>query len=85
MTKVSEKIRISEYATIGFYYFDKWATFKRLYLDHRDDIIETYKETYIAPMYSYLINENKKVSYSIIPSHRIHILGTPEDLEKITF
>lgn len=82
VTKVSEKIRISEYATVGFYYFDKWATFKRLYSDYSDDIIKTFKETYIAPMYNYLINENRKVTYSIIPSHKIHVLGTPEDLKK---
>lgn len=81
---VSEKIRISEYATVGFYYFDKWATFKRLYSDYREDIIKTFKETYIAPMYNYLINENRKVTYSIIPSDKIHVLGTPEDLEKFS-
>ena len=82
VTEVSEKIRISKYATVGFYYFNRWETFKRLYFNYRDDIIETFKETYIAPMYNYLINANEKVSYCIIPSHKIHVLGTPEDLKK---
>lgn len=82
VTEVSEKKRISEYATVGFYYFNKWSIFKELHTSYRTDIINNFKESYIAPMYNYLINDNKKVSFSIIPSEKIHVLGTPEDLYK---
>jgi dTDP-glucose pyrophosphorylase len=84
VVEVSEKIPISKYATIGFYYFDQWLTFKRLYSEYRNDIIKNFNETYIAPMYNYLIRENKKVTFSIIPSQKVHVLGTPEDLKKFS-
>ena len=77
---VSEKIRISNLGTIGFYYFKKWIDFKTISVEKQNEIIKNYKENYIAPMYKYLIEDKKSVYTSIIPNNKIHVLGTPEDL-----
>lgn len=81
VNNVSEKIRISDFATTGFYYFKSWGIFEKIFIEYADAIKEKYNETYIAPMYNYLINENKLVSYSIIDSEKVHVLGTPEDIQ----
>lgn len=78
--QITEKIRISNLGTLGFYYFNKWRVFKDIYTLHKQDIIAVYKETYVAPMYQYLIAQNKRVDTCIIDGNKIHVLGTPEDL-----
>lgn len=80
VVRITEKIRISDLGTLGLYYFKHWRTFKELYQTHKPAIVATYKETYIAPMYQYLIDQGERVETSIIPTDRIHVLGTPQDL-----
>ncbi len=77
---VSEKVRISNLGTIGLYYFNNWSKFKSILDKNKQDIIRDYKESYIAPMYKYLIDHGNKVYTSIIPTSKIHVLGTPEDV-----
>lgn len=84
ITKLTEKIRISDKATIGFYYFKSWKNFKHFYFKYKDVVISLYKETYVAPFYNYMISEEQVVSYKIIPATKIHVLGTPEDLKKFS-
>lgn len=79
---VVEKIRVSELGSIGLYYFKSWRDYKNIYLKYKDEIKGKYKEVYIAPMYHYLIEENKNIGYIILKNENIHVLGTPEDLEK---
>ncbi|MGV3611872.1 MAG: hypothetical protein ACO1N0_13030 [Fluviicola sp.] len=80
ITEITEKIRISNWGTVGFYYFKKWRDFKRIYQQYKEEIKVNYKESYIAPMYHYLIQEGKEIHASIIDKDTVHILGTPEDL-----
>ncbi len=77
---ITEKIRISEYGTVGIYYFKYWEEYKLIYNKYKEVIKEEYGEVYIAPMYKYLLE--KKVYAPIIPSDKVHVLGTPEDIEK---
>jgi dTDP-glucose pyrophosphorylase len=79
--QVSEKVRISDLASIGLYYFKNWNMFKEVYLNHLDDIKEEYNEAYIAPMYYYLLSDYN-VRTEMIPYEKVHILGTPEDLDE---
>ncbi|VEH39697.1 Uncharacterised protein [Fusobacterium varium] len=58
---IVEKKRISNLASIGFYYFKSWKDYKEIYLKSKEKIKEEFKEIYIAPMYRYLLNENKKL------------------------
>ena len=62
---VVEKIRVSELGSIGLYYFKSWRDYKNIYLKYKDEIKVKYKEVYIAPMYHYLIEENKNIGYII--------------------
>ena len=48
---VVEKIRVSDLASIGLYYFKTWKDYKEIYLNYKKEIKEKYKEVYIAPMY----------------------------------
>ncbi|MFC2080843.1 sugar phosphate nucleotidyltransferase [Bacteroidota bacterium] len=78
--EVAEKIEISQLATIGFYYFKQWGDFKKIYFAKREEIKTTYKEVFIAPLYNYLIQDNKKVGIKIIDKEKVNILGTPADI-----
>lgn len=79
---VVEKIRISDLCSVGLYYFRKWEDFKYVYINYREEIKEKYKEVYIAPIYSYLLKQNKEIGYTILNEQNIYILGTPEDIVK---
>lgn len=79
---VVEKIRISDLASIGLYYFKNWNDFKEIYLRYKEEIKNNFKEVYIAPMYRYLLQKNKKIGYMILEEKDVYILGTPEDLKK---
>ena len=40
VTEVSEKIKISDHASVGLYYFKKWMDFKNVFVNHQEEIIE---------------------------------------------
>ena len=78
--EITEKIPISDYGTIGLYYFKYFSDFEKIYKENKQEIIKKYRETYIAPMYSYLINSNKKIKAEILNKEDFIVLGTPEDI-----
>lgn len=80
--EVSEKVRISEYGTIGLYYFKHWYSYKFAAYMYGDRIKEQYKELYVAPMYKYFIDMGLNIQTMFFDSESIHVLGTPEDIEK---
>lgn len=82
VNEVSEKVRISDYASIGPYYFKKWKDFKWVYDNFKEDIKKQYKEVYICPMYQYLINENKKIKIYEISTNDFVCLGTPKEIDE---
>lgn len=82
IVEVSEKIRISNLGTIGFYHFKKWKDYKAIYKLFKEEIKKEFKEMYIAPMYKYMIEEDKKLTYKIISRDNFFVLGTPEDIER---
>lgn len=79
---VREKIKISDNASVGAYYFKSAAEYIRIYEEYykNDSNIEK-GEKYIAPMYNQLIKENKDVRITIIPYEAVKCLGTPEELD----
>lgn len=79
--EVSEKIRISDNASVGLYYFKKWDYFMKIYENHKDNIKNKYKEIYVCPMYRYLINEKKKITIFNIELNDFCCLGTPEEID----
>lgn len=80
VSKVSEKVKISEYASIGPYYFAKWEKFKWVYNNFKEEIKQKYKEVYICPMYQYLIDSGKKIKIYEIKEDDFICLGTPEEV-----
>ena len=79
-TEVAEKNPISDIATCGIYYYRKGSDFVRYAKQMIEKDIRVNNEFYICPVYNELIQDNK----TLIPFfvHRMHGLGTPEDLQK---
>ena len=81
--EVREKVRISEYCTLGAYYFRTGALYERLYREYYKDASAMEKgEKYIAPLYNLLIEQGGCVGISDVAPEKVHVLGTPEELEQ---
>lgn len=79
---VREKVRISDNASVGAYYFKSAKEYKRVYETYYAGEANLEKgERYIAPMYNQLIRENKEVTIIKIPYSGVVCLGTPEELD----
>jgi dTDP-glucose pyrophosphorylase len=78
--EIREKEVISNYATVGIYYFRSGHIFVENALDMiiRNDRVNN--EFYVAPVYNYAIMQNKKFGIYSIDSEKMHGIGTPEDL-----
>lgn len=83
VVEIREKERISDNCTIGAYYFASAGMYKKIYNEYygNNENIEK-NEKYIAPLYNYMIKQGLKVNISIIDNKKVHVLGTPEELEK---
>lgn len=79
--EVSEKKRISNLASIGLYYFKEWGQFKHYYYSYKNDIKRELSEIYIAPFYNFML-KNSRIGIVKLDSTKVHILGTPEDLNQ---
>lgn len=82
---VAEKVRISNLGSIGLYYFRTWSKFKSVYNSMKKSIKDEFHETYIAPMYKELISQQLEIGVKVIDETCVHVLGTPEDVEKFKF
>ncbi|WP_254761524.1 glycosyltransferase family 2 protein [Natrinema marinum] len=80
VTRVSEKEKISDQATVGFYHFAEWGSFADAYEAAASSVKSKYGETYVAPLYNYLIEKGLEVTTHQIDSESVHVLGTPDDL-----
>ena len=83
VAEIKEKKRISDYCTLGAYYFRTCSLYKALYDEYyqqTDNSQSTMKEKYVAPLYDYLLSKGGKIYISDIPSEKVHVLGTPEEL-----
>lgn len=80
--EVREKQRISNNCSLGAYYFKSAKLYKELYNEYYADGKNLEKnEKYIAPLYNYMISKNMDVTMSIVDNKKVHVLGTPEELE----
>ena len=79
--EVREKKRISNNCTIGAYYFSSARLYQELYNEYyADDSHNEKNEKYIAPLYNYMIEKGLTVSMSTVNEKKVHVLGTPEEL-----
>lgn len=80
--EIKEKKRISNYCTLGAYYFKTCKLYKELYDDYYSKVQNLVNgEKYIAPLYDYLLSKGGKIYISDIAPNKVHVLGTPEELQ----
>lgn len=81
--KVVEKEQISEEATVGIYGFSKSEYFKNSYEKMVSLNERVNNEYYVAPLYNYMVQENKKIVSHNIGQVGKQVMGTgvPKDLE----
>ena len=80
--EVREKERISDNCTLGLYYFKSCQLYQDLYEEYyKDDSHLEKNEKYIAPLYNYMIENGMQVNISNVPYEKVHVLGTPEEVE----
>lgn len=81
--EVREKQRISQYCTLGAYYFKSCKLYENLYHEYYGSGKNTVNgEKYVAPLYNYLISKGGSVYISDVKPGRVHVLGTPEELNQ---
>lgn len=80
--EIREKVKISDNCTIGLYYFKSCKLYKTLYNEYYKDNSRLEKnEKYIAPLYNQMLNIGMDVYINNIPFDKVHVLGTPEEVE----
>ena len=80
--EIREKTRISDNCTVGLYYFKSCELYEKLYNEYYADGKNMEKnEKYIAPLYNYMIKKGYSVNIEDLPVDKVHVLGTPEEVE----
>lgn len=79
---VAEKERISDYASLGLYWFARAGDFVAAY-EHMAGEADGWAkgERYVAPLYKHVLRSGGKVSISVLPASAVGALGTPGELE----
>lgn len=82
VAEIREKQRISDHCTLGAYYFKTCDLYKKLYDEYYSEEKNLVKgEKYVAPLYDYLLSKGGEIYISDIAPERVHVLGTPEELQ----
>lgn len=80
---LAEKKRISEFASIGLYWFARARDYEQAYEEFFADEKNLVRgERYIAPVYRHLIATGRKISISDLAVENVHVLGTPAELAR---
>ena len=84
VVEIKEKIRISDHCTLGAYYFKTCGLYKELYDEYyrkgkASELVNG--EKYVAPLYDYLLSKGGEIYISDVTPDKVHVLGTPEELE----
>ena len=78
---VREKVRISDDATVGLYWFSSYGLYEDLYTRrYAPDAELQAGERYIAPMYNTLLEQGRPVYLDRLPYDAVVPLGTPQDV-----
>ena len=78
--EVREKVVISEYATVGIYFYTRGKDFVNATIDMIIENDRVNNEFYTCPTYNYAIKDNAKIGIYNIKFEQMHGIGTPEDL-----
>lgn len=80
--EVKEKSAISEFATVGLYYFSQGQSFVNAAIDMVVTNDRVNGEFYTCPVYNYCIAAGQRIGIYNIDAESMHGLGTPEDLNR---
>ncbi|EAK8801767.1 glycosyltransferase family 2 protein [Campylobacter jejuni] len=81
VVEIKEKEAISEFATVGIYFFNKGKIFVESAIDMIIENDRVNNEFYTCPVYNYAIKSGAKIGIYNIDFSKMHGIGTPEDLE----
>lgn len=80
--EVREKQRISDHCSLGAYYFKTCGLYEQLYREYYSEAANRVNgEEYVAPLYHYLLEKGGEVRICDIHPQKVHVLGTPEELQ----
>ena len=83
VVEIKEKQRISNYCTLGAYYFKTCELYSNLYKEYYGQSRELVNgEKYVAPLYDFLLTKGGEIYISDINPEKVHVLGTPEELQE---
>lgn len=79
---LAEKTRISDFASIGLYWFARAADYASAYECFFADPANLVRgERYVAPLYKQLLRDGGRISIADLDPATVHVLGTPAELE----
>lgn len=79
ITEIKEKVPISDLATVGLYGFKNKDLFIESYRStYHNGSVE--KEEYVAPIYNFLLLNNRKISAPLLINENVYPLGTPQEV-----
>ncbi|CUH79478.1 glycosyltransferase family 2 protein [Tropicibacter naphthalenivorans] len=81
VVELREKVRISDHATVGLYWFDCVGAYRDAYERYFATGGEEKGERYIAPLYNQLIQDGADVRISQLAFEDVGMLGTPDQLD----
>jgi UDP-N-acetylglucosamine diphosphorylase / glucose-1-phosphate thymidylyltransferase / UDP-N-acetylgalactosamine diphosphorylase / glucosamine-1-phosphate N-acetyltransferase / galactosamine-1-phosphate N-acetyltransferase len=81
LMELREKKVISEYATVGLYYYQRGRDFVNSAIQMIANNDRANNEFYTAPAYNYSVKNGLKIGVYNIEETQMHGLGTPEDLD----
>lgn len=82
VVEIKEKKRISNYCTLGAYYFRSCRLYETLYNEYygrTSDLVNG--EKYVAPLYDFMLSKGGDIYISDINPKKVHVLGTPQELQ----
>lgn len=83
VSRLREKERISDHATIGLYWFSSFNLYASAYAAFFADDRNLVKgERYIAPLYNQLIQDGRPVFIHEVPVEAVTPLGVPADVDR---
>lgn len=82
VSNVTEKVKVSDLASTGLYYFKHLRYFFQCMETEADRISSQYGEVFVAPLFNHFIERGQVVTYREIDNEEIVILGTPLEYEK---
>ncbi len=87
VAETAEKKPISNLCSDGLYHFSNASDFIESFNEYKSRPRKewTKGELYIAPLYNFLIKNNRNIFYSKIPASRVIFCGTPDEYQHILF